>query len=144
MSMDMDGAAATSTSTSTSSSTSTKTSTGTTSTESVEGRARLEAKFAEARRLARLDDGQQGLYGRLAGLRAGLAAEAGLPAYQILTNRQLLGLCEAPPRTVGEMAERHGISRVRLLAYGEALLGVILRRELSEEPPNAAPDAAGN
>jgi ATP-dependent DNA helicase RecQ len=85
----------------------------------------IAARFAEARRLARFDERQCGLYRRLSLLRARLAADAGLPAYQILSNRQLVDLCEAPPADEAALARLQGMNRIKMLAFGAELLATV-------------------
>lgn len=86
---------------------------------------RLDQKFEEARRMARLGPEQEQVYRRLASVRARLGAEGGLPAYQVLSNRQLLAMCERRPRSEAELYALPGMSRVKVLAYGAELIAAI-------------------
>lgn len=61
-------------------------------------------RFAEAERLAALSPSQRLFYADLCGLRARQAFEAAVPAYRILTNKEVLSLAEALPSATGELA----------------------------------------
>lgn len=87
-------------------------------------RDRLTWKFDEARRLTALDPNGEDRYKRLSRLRARLAAEAKLPAYQILSNRLVLELAERPPSDEAALAAHSGVGRIKLLAYGAEIIAV--------------------
>ncbi|MEL6482727.1 MAG: HRDC domain-containing protein [Pseudomonadota bacterium] len=58
-------------------------------------------------------------------LRRELAAEAGVPPYHIFPDRTLIALAEARPATLEQMAEIHGVGRMKLANFGEVFLEVI-------------------
>ena len=86
---------------------------------------RLDWKFAEADRLARLDPDARAAYRRLSVLRARLARDAGVRAYHVLTNRLLLELAERRPADVRALEEIPGLGRLRARAYGPEVLAVL-------------------
>jgi ATP-dependent DNA helicase RecQ len=62
---------------------------------------------------------------RLRALRGELAAEHGVPAYVIFSNRTLQELAARKPRTSSELAAIHGIGKSRIEAYGPAILDAL-------------------
>ena len=51
--------------------------------------------------------------------------DAGVPAFQILTQKAMLGIAKAMPRSLDELAKVKGIGKIKLLAFGEELIGII-------------------
>lgn len=51
--------------------------------------------------------------------------DAGVPAFQILTQKALLGIAKAMPRSLNELAKVKGIGKIKLRAFGEELVGII-------------------
>lgn len=90
-------------------------------------------RFEEARRLTELDPAAREVHRRLSLLRLRLANEMGVPAYQILTNRQLLACCEQQPRNDEELVKLLGFSRFKLLAFGAEIVATI--RSIRTKPP---------
>lgn len=51
--------------------------------------------------------------------------DAGVPAFQILTQKAMLGIAKAMPRSLDELAKVKGIGKIKLRAFGEELIGII-------------------
>jgi ATP-dependent DNA helicase RecQ len=85
----------------------------------------IQAKITEGGRLAKMTASQQELFTRLCLLRRQIALAEGVPAFQILGNRSLLGVCESLPLTAEDLANIEGIGRRRVAAYGEDILRVV-------------------
>lgn len=51
--------------------------------------------------------------------------EAGVPAFQILSQKALLGIAKSLPRSVGELSKVKGIGKIKLRAFGEELIGLV-------------------
>ena len=81
----------------------------------------------------------RGLFEALRTHRAGLAREAGLPAYVIAPDRTLCAIALQRPRSRGEIAALHGMGPARVTAYGDGFLEVVSahRAEANEGPPAA-------
>lgn len=65
------------------------------------------------------------LYERLRKWRSAKAAEKGLPAYTVLSDKALRGLTESMPHTRAELLRVHGIGPSKADAYGKELLALI-------------------
>ncbi len=100
----------------------------------------LEWRFEEARRLAALDPARRRFYRDLVLLRTRMAKDVGLPPYQVMTNRQLLTVCELFPDSQEELIELSGLGRVKILAIGSELIALakLRRREGASETQNPA------
>ncbi|MEO1274001.1 MAG: RQC domain-containing protein, partial [Pseudomonadota bacterium] len=72
-----------------------------------------------------LAEGDAPVFEAMRALRRELAAEAGVPPYHIFPDRTLIALAEARPATLEQMAEIHGVGRMKLANFGEAFLQVI-------------------
>ncbi len=57
--------------------------------------------------------------------RSAVATKDGVPAYVVLSDRDLLGIASELPRTLGELAGCRGIGPLRLERYGDELLAVL-------------------
>lgn len=51
--------------------------------------------------------------------------EADVPAFQILTQKALLGIAKSLPRSMNELSKVKGIGKIKLRAFGEELIGLI-------------------
>ncbi|MCR4811254.1 MAG: HRDC domain-containing protein [Bacteroidales bacterium] len=51
--------------------------------------------------------------------------DAGVPAFQILTQKAMLGIAKAMPRSLDELAKVKGIGKIKLRAFGEELISII-------------------
>jgi DNA helicase-2/ATP-dependent DNA helicase PcrA len=67
----------------------------------------------------------EALLHRLREWRAGVAAEARLPAYVVFTDATLVAIAETLPRTQVALARVPGVGAVKLKLYGEAVLEVL-------------------
>ena len=94
-------------------------------TETTSAATRLKWRFIEAERLAALDATGRALYAGLSALRVRLAREIGIPAYRVLTNRQLLVVCECRPYDVEALAIVAGIGPLTLRAYGADIIAAV-------------------
>ena len=65
------------------------------------------------------------LFQRLKELRASIAAEAGVPAYVVFSDRTLHEMCERLPRNTEEMLEVSGVGRLKAERYAQRFLSVI-------------------
>jgi ATP-dependent DNA helicase RecQ len=65
------------------------------------------------------------LFERLREARLELAREKGVPAYVVCHDRTLLEMAAQKPRTLGEMADVHGMGPARLEAWGDRFLSVV-------------------
>ncbi len=65
------------------------------------------------------------LMARLKTLRRELAAERGVPAYVVFSDRTLAEMARHKPRSTGELAEIHGVGRAKLEQFGEPFLRVL-------------------
>lgn len=83
------------------------------------------SKFEEAERLSALPPEGRDMYRRLSVLRARLARDAGVPAYQVLSNKLLLSLAELRPKDEAALAAIDGLGVTRLKAYGAEVLAVL-------------------
>ena len=92
----------------------------------------LHHRFVEAGRLTALSAAARMLFQRLCVLRRGLARDANVPAYQVLSNDMLLTLCEQRPIDIFGLIAISGFGQIRLRAYGAEVLAV-LRQALAEE-----------
>ncbi|NQW11684.1 MAG: DNA helicase RecQ [Alphaproteobacteria bacterium] len=59
---------------------------------------------------------------RLKTLRLAIAREQGVPAYVVFNDRTLIGMASSLPRTLGAMAEVHGVGRAKLEKFGARFL----------------------
>ncbi len=89
-------------------------------------------RFDEAERLARLTAGQRHYYADACTLRGRLALEQAVPAWRVLTNRQVLALAEMMPFGVEELACLQGMNRAKIDGFGAELVALArLRAGLS-------------
>jgi len=51
--------------------------------------------------------------------------DAGVPAFQVLTQKALLGIAKAMPRSITELSKVKGIGKIKLRAFGEELIGLV-------------------
>ena len=65
------------------------------------------------------------LFQQLKELRAGIAAEAGMPAYVVFSNHTLHDMCRRMPSTPDELLEVSGVGRTKANRYGERFLAAI-------------------
>ena len=68
-----------------------------------------------------------GLFARLRALRKSLAAERGVPAYVIFSDKTLQDMAARKPRTPEELLAVHGVGRQKLELYGRVFLAELLR-----------------
>lgn len=87
--------------------------------------ARIRSRFEEAESLLELRGESREAYVRLAVLRARLAVEAGVPAYRVLTNRQLRDLALRLPADSHELASVRGLNVLTAKAYGPEIVAAI-------------------
>jgi ATP-dependent DNA helicase RecQ len=82
---------------------------------------------AQARPVARQLVGEEDapLLSALKAKRRELAEAQGLPAYVVFPDRTLIGIAEAKPRTLDEMARISGIGATKLERYGATFLAVV-------------------
>ena len=80
-----------------------------------------------------LTPGQQALGERLRAWRKGEAAKTGKPAFIVMTDKALLGVARAEPRTLGELGQISGIGPDKLERYGAEVLGVVRGDEVAGE-----------
>lgn len=85
----------------------------------------LDWRFAEAARLTALSEKDRNVYRGLARLRARLGVEAGVPAYRVLSNRQLLELAEAKPIDDVGLRSVRGIGPLLVRAYGAEIITIV-------------------
>jgi superfamily II DNA helicase RecQ len=76
-----------------------------------------------------LDDSGQRATAELRRWRARRAKELGVPAYRLLSNRQLDALARMRPMTLSTLLEVDGIGAARVSAHGEELLGCLRAAE---------------
>jgi DNA helicase-2/ATP-dependent DNA helicase PcrA len=65
------------------------------------------------------------LFERLRAWRAGVAAEAKLPAYVVFTDATLVAIAETMPADEGALARVPGVGAGKLLRYGDAVLKLL-------------------
>jgi DNA helicase-2/ATP-dependent DNA helicase PcrA len=65
------------------------------------------------------------LFERLRAWRAGVAAEAKLPAYVVFTDATLVAIAETMPADEGQLARVPGVGAGKLLRYGDAVLKLL-------------------
>jgi len=92
----------------------------------------LHHRFVEAARLTALSATARALFQRLCILRRGLARDANVPAYQVLSNDMLLTLCEQRPIDIFGLIAIPGFGQIRLRAYGAEVLAVLRKAQLEE------------
>jgi hypothetical protein len=109
---------------------------------------RLDAKGRERARHPTADDLRSGLapnvrerFDLLRDWRNAASREDGIPAYSVLTNRQLLTLAEEAPRTKAGVLRVRGLGKKKCARYAEAILGILGRGPMSlgsggERPPS--------
>ncbi len=76
---------------------------------------------------ADLDPEQRQLYEQLRAWRRERATEEGLPAYSVLTNRQIAELARARPRDSVSLAAAGTLGAGKLRLFGEGILAVLKR-----------------
>ncbi|MEM9388792.1 MAG: HRDC domain-containing protein [Pseudomonadota bacterium] len=67
-------------------------------------------------------------------LRKQLAAEAGIPVYQVFTNKQLAEMVTGRVRSVTQLRDIAGVGAARVERYGEAFVALITRLQEEEAP----------
>ncbi len=67
----------------------------------------------------------QDLYRNLKLWRAGKADSLGIPAYQVIPNKTITGICASLPVTLKELKAVHGIGKMKLAQFGEEILEVV-------------------
>lgn len=67
------------------------------------------------------------LFAQLKELRAELAAEQNVPAYQVFSNHSLHDMCRKLPRTLDEFLDVSGVGQVKAQRYGQDFLACIAR-----------------
>ena len=93
-------------------------------------------RFEEAERMVALPHASRRLYVDLVALRARLAKDAAIPAFRILTNRQLLKIVEALP-TDHEALAGGLLTATKIAAFGAEILA-LTRLHLAPAPAIAA------
>jgi ATP-dependent DNA helicase RecQ len=73
------------------------------------------------------------LFDRLRDLRKSLAAEQGVPAYVVFSDRTLHEMCRVFPTTESRMAGIIGVGAAKLLRYGDAFTAAV--REFLKSHP---------
>ena len=51
--------------------------------------------------------------------------DAGVPAFQVLTQKALMGIAKTLPRSIPELSKVKGIGKIKLRAFGEELIGLV-------------------
>lgn len=82
------------------------------------------------------------LFDRLRALRRTVAAEAGIPAYQVFNDRSLRELAAVAPQTPAAMRGVHGVGERKLERFGEAFLETIAEH-LAAGPDDQSPETGG-
>jgi ATP-dependent DNA helicase RecQ len=82
----------------------------------------VQQKRAEPKREADYDDK---LFALLRTKRKELADQANVPPYAVFADRTLIEMSALLPQTPGELADIHGVGRIKLQRYGETFLGLI-------------------
>ena len=70
-------------------------------------------------------DVNEGLFERLRELRRTIAAEQGVPAYVVFSDRSLADMAARRPENTADFLECHGVGKAKLERYGDAFLQVI-------------------
>ncbi|MFF5445129.1 ATP-dependent DNA helicase UvrD2 [Streptomyces sp. NPDC012888] len=83
-------------------------------------------------------DMDEGLYERLREWRSAQAAEQGLPAYCVFTDKTLIAIAEAAPADAGELAMISGVGGRKLDRYGAEVLAICAGQELPTGPADDA------
>ncbi len=91
----------------------------------VAGRTRRSAAPKAAKAAADLAPADGELFERLRAWRAGVAREAGLPAYVVFHDATLREVATRRPTTLGELAGVGGVGAAKLDRYGAGVLGVL-------------------
>jgi DNA helicase-2/ATP-dependent DNA helicase PcrA len=65
--------------------------------------------------------------------RSAVAKREAVPAYVVLTDRDLIGVASALPRTLGELSGCRGIGPLRLERWGDEILGVLGGRGTADD-----------
>lgn len=89
--------------------------------------------------LRELDEVERGRYQVLTDWRRGVARAEGVPPFVVLTNRQCLDIARTVPRSLGGLAEIHGVGKKRMAKHGRQILEVLHGREAAA---SAGPGAA--
>ncbi|MDP2361025.1 MAG: HRDC domain-containing protein [bacterium] len=99
-----------------------------------------------------LNAAQAGILKRLREWRMQVADKAGLPAYVVLTNRELEEVARRKPGTLEALRGIHGLGQKKLARYGKAILALVsetgpptleVTQAMDREPPaEAEPPAA--
>jgi hypothetical protein len=85
-----------------------------------------------------LDPLEQRVHDALRAWRAGRARELGVPAYRVLTNRQLEALARARPSDPGALPAIEGIGPATATAHGEAIVARIREAAVASPATGAA------
>ena len=85
----------------------------------------LQDQLSQADRLSSLPPRAREVFLRLSILRRHLARDANIPAYQVLSNRVLLALCEQQPQDLPGLTSIPGFAPTRVRAYGAEILSVL-------------------
>lgn len=73
------------------------------------------------------------LFDVLKELRAGLAKEAGIPAYVVFSNATLTDMAKKKPKTMSEFRKVSGVGEIKAAWYGNAFLSRIKEYDAENE-----------
>ena len=83
------------------------------------------AKAAVAKTVAPLDDADQQLYDALREWRLREARRRRIPAFRILSDRNLAAICRARPADEEELLDVPGIGPAKMRKYGRKILAIV-------------------
>ena len=86
----------------------------------------------------------EGLFERLRGLRATLAAEQKVPAYVVFADRSLADMAARRPATREQFLDCHGVGDAKLERYGEQFLAAIAESDVSDAGFGGGGSVAGD